>query len=318
MDLIENLLLATPHHRRLVVAAANGPYADFATNFVHSLFRHEIRNVVLVPLDAAAYTILHERFPAHTLPVLPELLRQVPESVVDTTSGGGASFRSKAFEVLTSSRPIFLEHFLRQNLTIFYNDIDMVWQYNAWDTIDQLKLVTAPNKKKKKNSKTTNAPNEYDVLLWKDGPVQICTCLLYMVPSPTSFSIIQEWKAEIQTHLYPNDQKAFLVMAQKHALLPSKRRRKGNSNYIDPDSVQVFPNSDEFPTGAMYDWERQIRQVSSSSVNLSEWQPFVPSSSQEQGKSDPARAVIIHNNWIEGQTPKRQRFQQAQLWWVNE
>ena len=331
-----------PPPRRLVVAASNGQYADFATNFAHSLLSHDVSSFVFVPLDAAAYTILHERFPEHTVPVLPELVATEP-TTSDATTHTGASFRSKEFEVLTSSRPIFLEHFLRRNITIFYNDIDMVWQYNAWETIDQLLVVDRnrppPSSSSSSISSSSTTPQpQYDVLLWKDGPVQICTCLIYMVPSPTSFRIIQEWKDEIQTHLHPNDQKAFLVMAQKQALLPSKRHPKNptkktdanvNANAaIDRSKVQIFANSEQFPTGAMYDWEKQIQQVqeeaaaaaTSSSIhasNLDDWKPYVPALSSKQPKTDPHHAIIIHNNWIEGKVPKIQRFIQSNLWWFN-
>ena len=371
MDLIDALFLkqnapsrnvppSSSHktERRLVIAASNGQYADFATNFAHSLLSHNMVHFVFVPLDALAYTILHERFPDHTLPVLPELVVPVHTSTTTTTStttentesGGGASFRSKAFEILTSSRPIFLEHFLRQNITIFYNDIDMVWQYNAWETIDQLLVFNrqydnedhpihspTPTTTTTTTVTTTTAnapppPRQYDVLLWKDGPVQICTCLIYMVPSTTSFQIIQEWKDEIQTHLHPNDQKAFLVMAQKQSLLPSKhstmkKKKKKNTSstttsVIDTSKVRIFANSEQFPTGAMYDWETQIQQVSSSqsssSPNLEEWKPFVPALSSKQTKTNPQKAIIIHNNWIEGKLPKIQRFVQSQLWFVGD
>jgi hypothetical protein len=153
-----------------------------------------------------------------------------------------------------------------------------------------------------------------------------------MVPSTTSFRIIQEWKDEIQTHLHPNDQKAFLIMAQKHALLPSKRKpslqsknKKGSIDAvtaIDTTKVQVFANSEQFPTGAMYDWETRIRQVqqqsasSTTTTNIEEWKKYVPSLSQKQPKTNPNRAIIIHNNWIEGKVPKLQRFIQSQLWYV--
>ena len=323
-----------PSERRLVIAASNGQYADFATNFAYSLLSHDIYNFVFVPLDINAYTILHERFPDHTLPVLPELLiastTTAASSSTTTTTTEGASFRSKEFEILTSSRPIFLEHFLRQNITIFYNDIDMVWQYNAWETIDQLRYLPTQTPTAKQAKKSIQPPQkQYDVLLWKDGPVQICTCLIYMVPSTTSFRIIQEWRKEIQTHLHPNDQKAFLVMAQKHALLPSKRRTKTTTSdtdtepRMDTNQVRIFDNSEQFPTGAMYDWETQIQQVqtkssqsSLSQPSLEEWQRYVPAISSKQRKTNPQLAIIIHNNWIEGKIPKIQRFIQSQLWFV--
>jgi hypothetical protein len=44
---------------RLIVAAVNADYAEFADNFVNSLVALDITNFVLVPLDMEAYAILH-------------------------------------------------------------------------------------------------------------------------------------------------------------------------------------------------------------------------------------------------------------------
>jgi hypothetical protein len=175
--------------RRLVVAASNGQSVDFVDNWAQSLLRQNMTNFVLVPLDTIAYEKVHVAYPLHTLPILPELV------VVGTKE---AKFGSKEFALLTASRPIFLNRFLQQNITIFYNDIDMVWQSKAWNTIDWLLLQPASSSSSSSSSNQHRAaPKTYNVVLWKDGPIQICTCMMYMVPSSAASYILQEWNQEI-------------------------------------------------------------------------------------------------------------------------
>ena len=73
LHFIDNLFTSDNEPRRLVVAAANYGYADFADNFANHLLLLNVTNFVLLPLDNEAYKLLHVAYPNHTLPVLPGL-----------------------------------------------------------------------------------------------------------------------------------------------------------------------------------------------------------------------------------------------------
>ena len=341
MELIEALWKSQPNdpshlspRRELVVAASSGAYADMATNFAHSLLHpplslpsspshhqqqqsHHVRNFVLVPLDALAYRILHERFPHHTLPLRPSHIATTDPS---NNSHTAAIYGSPEFRSLTSTRPLFLMDFLRKNITIFYNDIDTVWQYNAWDAIDRLKQQREqePQDSQEPSNKPSNKP-PLDVLLWRDGNEQICTCFIYMVPSNTSYNILNGWYEEIQTVHHSEDQRALNVMSEMNPTLIS-----------DHTQVQVMYNSELFPTGGMFAWGTTpdppppVPQSSSSSkdnvhpkyhsISLPESEAWTVHGPTNGLPTNPSRAILIHNNWIVGYNAKKERFVQSNLW----
>jgi rhamnogalacturonan II specific xylosyltransferase len=243
--------------RRVVVAACNGELVDFADNFANSLLSLSITNFLFVPLDRKAFEILNEAYPEHTLPILPELEFSVEN----------AHYGTKEFKLLTSSRPFFLRPILEKGYAVLYNDIDMVWQQNAWDIIDERDSLD-----------TSHA--SLDAILWKDGHYQICTCMMYLKPSPENISLLQEWENEINTNSFANhDQDAFAKVAANREI-PHFGGVK--------DKTRVYTNDLQFPSGQDYSWDKVT--------------------------PDNKKAVIVHNNYIVGSDDKRTRFATAGLW----
>lgn len=263
--------------RRLVVAASNAEYADFADNFAHSLQAQNVSNFVLVPLDDDAYAILHMAYPQHTLPLWRPGLASSPHQ---NRTAGEATFGSAAFQQLTSTRPAFLRPFLEQGYAILYNDIDMVWQRNAWDVID--------DREKKALAATANQPSPEPRItstLWHDGPGQLCTCMLYFLPTNGSIALLTQWEKEIATNRYTTDQFAFIALAKRLRFPFGGGARRG---------VRVYRSDEEFPRGRDYAWDAAA----------------VPPNHNNNNR----RAVIVHNNWISGKQAKRDRFEAAGLW----
>eukprot|EP00173_Palmaria_palmata_P002813 Plantae.Rhodophyta-Palmaria_palmata.ctg29262.p1 GENE.Plantae.Rhodophyta-Palmaria_palmata.ctg29262~~Plantae.Rhodophyta-Palmaria_palmata.ctg29262.p1 ORF type:complete len:152 (+),score=17.44 Plantae.Rhodophyta-Palmaria_palmata.ctg29262:110-565(+) len=103
-----------------------------------------------------------------------------------------------ASKKLTASRPIFLNAFLEQGYAILYNDIDMVWQHNAWDAIDTFILeddeqskttTTAATTSSEMIAQASSAQNQQNkqqqqqqhyAYLWKDGPRQFCSGNMFL------------------------------------------------------------------------------------------------------------------------------------------
>ena len=407
------------HQRRLVVCATNEEYLDFADNFIHHL-RHsqQMTNFVIVPLDVESYQTLHRIYPNHTLPTFPmpiilstddtttstlPLLQQNEHhnddanddkndakddktaTTTDTTNPKNHfEFGSTAFRQLTASRPNFLRQILQQlhNVTIFYNDIDMVWKSNAWQVLDErIQLVqetsmetliqdemesakyrrntnveTQPattissaeksNQMRKRVSSTTTTPSTttttssspvVTTLLWHDGPGLICTCMLYLTPTPNNIQLLYEWEQEIiqdTTGIYLSDQDAFMAYIDKTQWIPLSRqmttyavhpvthttsRPKEHPPPLNEHSTPVstpssymtilYRNDREFPHGHKYNWYN-ITIVPTISTTTSSGKP----KKNTDFLYHPNDAIIVHNNWIKGKMAKYERFQSAGLW----
>jgi hypothetical protein len=211
---------------RLVVAASNSDYVDFSDNFANSLLALNITNFVLVPLDMEAYAILHHAYPKHTLPTMPGL---------ENHKGGKADFGTEEFKIVTSSRPTFLHAFLNKGYAVLYNDIDMVWQHNAWDVIDARDVDNGEN------------DGSFETMIWNDGMENyLCTCMFYLLPTPYSISMLTQWADEIATNRYGEDQSAFRPVAER-LQFPSV----GAIN-----NTIVFDNDEQFPAARFFVWEK--------------------------------------------------------------
>ena len=189
------------NHRRIVVAITNEEYLDFADNFAQSLIRQNVSNFVLVCLDDISYEALRLVYPLQT-----QLLTHLP------TTTGSVRPGSDAFWRLTSLRPAILRAFLEENFSVFYNDIDMVWQKDVWKEVD--------------TAKTT--------VLWHDGPKQLCSCMMYL--SPASLPLVRLWEDEIANHNHKNDQPAFNQAVKS----------------FGGEDTMIHKNCDTFPHGQRY------------------------------------------------------------------
>jgi Nucleotide-diphospho-sugar transferase len=231
-DMIDALLAEAPDRNvisnklgipRIVVVAVNSAYVDFADNFANSLLLLNVTNFVFVALDKTAYEVLLKAYPKHTLPMMPGLKSfQHTEETAD--------FGTTAFQSITASRPAFLRPFLRRGYAIFYNDVDMVWKQNAWDAIDD-----------QDDDGTT------ELMFWTDGvDYQICTCLLYMVPSHDSLELLTTWETKMRTKIFSSDQGAFIPITKELGLLSE------NPLYQHTKACKDY---EKFPAGKDYSWD---------------------------------------------------------------
>ena len=145
-----------------------------------------------------------------------------------------------------------------------------------------------------------------------------------MTPSTTSYDLLNGWTNEIQTMHFLEDQRAFNHMSEQNSSLISDNRH-----------VQVLYNSELFPTGAMFAWgkprptstfNKKIQNDTENSHHHAKQDngPLLPFSnawavneqSDDSIKTNPDKAVLIHNNWIVGYAAKKERFIQSELWLV--
>ena len=174
--------------KRVVVSFFNCQNLQFADNWANSLLSQDTHNFILVPLDKSTEEILQQEYPDNTVPMMP--------GVGDDDFNGFAEFGSEKFKRLTSSRPRMINAFLRKNVTVLYNDVDIVWKANVWDDLDGIVNDAG--------SDGVNAIFQADHA--KD---YTCTCIIFMVPCQSNWRLLENWQRNIDTGRYLEDQRAF-------------------------------------------------------------------------------------------------------------
>ena len=173
---------------RVVIASFNCQNLQFADNWANSLLSQGTHNFVFVPIDNTTEKILKEEYPDNTVPMMPG-------------AGGDdlnrfARYGTQEFKRLTSARARMINAFLRKNVTVLYNDVDIVWKAKIWDDLDDI---------------VKDASNDgVDAIFQEDGLYQyICTCIIFMVPCQSNFRLLEKWQHAIDTGNYSDDQFAF-------------------------------------------------------------------------------------------------------------
>lgn len=306
--------------KRVILAASNAEYVDFADNFANSLLLLNVTNFILIPLDAKAYRALRLAYPRHTVPTY-------PFSGAASNPTRDIQFGSTEFQQLTASRPNFLRRVLELNYTILYNDIDMVWKQNAWDILDERiaqdyrhlelhpKLQAASRRRHTRRAEPKTASRSSKsttTMLWHDGPNQVCTCMMYMLPTRENIDLLLGWENEIHHGDYVSDQAAFVSYLEENAVVnisASASTARGHT--------VLFINDEQFPHGRKYLWEppeeatAALAAISSSKRKDDDW-----STSQNYSLNliNTERTIIVHNNWIKGRHAKKERFMNVGLW----
>jgi hypothetical protein len=218
------------------------------------------------------------------------------------------NFGSRSFRDLVALRPVILQRLLSAtNLTLLYNDIDMVWRQNAWDVVDEYRYHHRSSSSSlllQEEEKNKAAPQS--VLLWADGPQQVCSCLLYLDPTIESHALLDRWQEELQTGAYKNDQPALNAAVAALGGATDYPQQDTTTTMTPPLPQQqqdhapwrIIRNYDQFPHGVYY-----FGRADS---------PVPPGDESYQKRR--RQAVIVHNNWAPNKTLKTERFRQHGLW----
>jgi hypothetical protein len=223
------------NNKRLVVVGANYGYSDFADNFAASLTRLGVTNFVFVPFDGEAHRVLGTAWPEHSLPLPPGFsgdpaqgyfLQRLRGAISqrlgwDAHNLYSATFGTRQFKKMAVARSLFLKPFLDAGYTVFYNDIDMVWQQNAWNVLDGFR------------NKTT--------VLWYDGSAGLCSCLMYFAPGASSSDLLRAWERELEAQ-----------DPRKNVNQPALNEAVKRTGMLQRPDVAAVPNSELWPNGRMY------------------------------------------------------------------
>lgn len=254
----------------VIVCAVSQPYLPFLNNWLISIQRHGRQHGVLVIAEdyATLYTV-NERWPGHAVLVPPAPALQHAHR-----------FGSQGFFNFTSRRPRHLLQILELGYSVLYNDVDMVWlkdpfpyfkgNYDIYFTDDM----------------ATVKPHDHPHALpapGKNGRTYICSCMLFIRPTPGGKRILKKWIKEVKAQPWSpkvktNDQPAFNWALNKTA---------------SKVNLYVLPQQ-AFPSGGLYfkneTWRNETQE----------------------------KHVIIHNNYITGFEKKIHRFHEFKLWFVDD
>ncbi|XP_024993192.1 UDP-D-xylose:L-fucose alpha-1,3-D-xylosyltransferase MGP4-like isoform X2 [Cynara cardunculus var. scolymus] len=226
-------------------------------------------STVIVCADYATLYTVNGRWPGHAV-----LIPPAPDAQV------AHKFGSQGFFNFTSRRPRHLLQILELGYSVMYNDVDMVWLADPFpylkgkhdvyfmDDMSAVKPLDHPN--------VLPPPG-------KKGRTYICSCMIYMHPTPGAKLVMKKWIEELEAQPWSkakkaNDQPAFNWALNKTA------------GQVD---LYLLPQA-AFPTGGLY---------------------FKNQTWVEETKG---KHVIIHNNYILGFEKKIKRFHDYNLWLVDD
>ena len=203
---------------RVIVLLVSCAYLDMLDNIAHSMVNLGVMNFVIVPLDEMAYKVAKQLYPGNTIPPMPG----IPKAGITDKP---ADYETQAFIDLTATRPLILLTFLRQNYTIFYCDIDTVWQSSA-----VLNMLEAASVKAETELVVTNDSDSTNIL-------SFCSCYIYAKPSNENINAFLAWSNDIYWGQYGDDQQSFqpilhvLTNEKKSTVLPGDDKNLPNGFY---------------------------------------------------------------------------------------
>ncbi|EFJ30957.1 Rhamnogalacturonan II Xylosyl transferase-like protein [Selaginella moellendorffii] len=269
---LEAAAAAVARDGRIVVCAVSFPYLAFLVNWLISIASHGHHDKVLVIAeDYEMLNYVNEFWPGHAVLVPPALPLATAQR-----------FGSQGFFNFTSRRPQHLLKLLELGYSVLYNDVDMVWMS------DPFPLFTGDHDIYFTDDMTAIKPLDHSHSLpppGKKGRTYICSCMIFLRPTPGAKLVLQKWIEELQQQPWSpkakaNDQPAFNWALNK------------TSNKVD---MYLLPQA-SFPSGGLYFKNETWRRLP-----------------QNQNK-----LTIIHNNYITGFDKKIKRFHDTGLWLIDD
>ncbi|CAN0067699.1 unnamed protein product [Ectocarpus sp. 12 AP-2014] len=262
----------------VIVSSVNCGYLDMASNFLQSVKQAAGDLKVLFVARDEEAFDFLDALSPGCTVLFPELESETTHSVQAGRWG------DNIFKQQTIARPDILLQILRQGYKAFYTDVDTVWLGNA--------LSLLPNSQKTQNppvsrqmyfvTQCVHVPRQVEVMLQADSGRMKCTCFMYLDSTPNAVRLLELWKQEIAETSVFQDQAAFqspLAQMLKAGLV-----------------LSMLPEEVMLPGNRAFD------------------EMYVKSNYALLQK----KLLIVHNNWIVGHDPKRQRFQRAGLWEVDD
>ncbi|KAG7585450.1 Nucleotide-diphospho-sugar transferase [Arabidopsis thaliana x Arabidopsis arenosa] len=191
-------------------------------------------------------------------------------------------FGSQGFFNLTSRRPQHLLNILELGYNVMYNDVDMVWLQDPFQYLQgshDAYFMDDMIAIKPLNHSHGLPPRS------RSGVTYVCSCMIFLRSTDGAKLLMKTWVEEIQAQPWNNTQ-----AKKPHDQPAFNRALHKTANQVD---VYLLPQS-AFPSGGLY-------------FKNETWV------NETKGKH-----VIVHNNYIIGYERKMKRFQDFNLWLVDD
>ncbi|CAE5960433.1 unnamed protein product [Arabidopsis arenosa] len=191
-------------------------------------------------------------------------------------------FGSQGFFNLTSRRPQHLLNILELGYNVMYNDVDMVWLQDPFQYLQgshDAYFMDDMIAIKPLNHSHGLPPRS------RGGVTYVCSCMIFLRSTDGAKLLMKTWVEEIQAQPWNNTQ-----AKKPHDQPAFNRALHKTANQVD---VYLLPQS-AFPSGGLY-------------FKNETWV------NETKGKH-----VIVHNNYIIGYERKMKRFQDFNLWLVDD
>mmetsp|Transcript_6408 Transcript_6408/g.19386 ORF Transcript_6408/g.19386 Transcript_6408/m.19386 type:complete len:541 (+) Transcript_6408:192-1814(+) len=205
--------------KRFMAAAVSCNFLDVLDNWLASLDRIGLTNFIIVALDNEAYKRLKAVRPDNT--VLSPFL----------AISNSATYGTEGFATVVRSRPVLLTHLLRAGYPVMYSDVDIVYNSNPFDEVDDSYDINAPT------DSSLKSPVEMTSLDKRN----LCTGLLYLKPTANIMELMGRWNARMIRGYRRLNQAPFNWALRDMGFLSDKERV----------TVNVL-EKDAFPPGFMY------------------------------------------------------------------
>ena len=196
----------------IIISNVNCGYIYFALNFWKHYQKFGYDNIVFIAEDCVTYSFLVTALGQHH--VAPPLLKD----------GGQEAqiYGSKGFGKLASMRPVYMHFFLNRGVSVIWQDLDSV------PLQDPMRFI----------------PRGFDAVLIDDKSTDhhyssnyLCSCFIYMNPSPGSLTTLELWLDEL------NIKESVNQLAFNRAI---SNARAGQIITIAILPRSVFPNGEDF------------------------------------------------------------------------
>lgn len=209
----------------LIVTQVNCGYLDFLENWILSLQRLHIENVIVVANDKIAFDAMEKYWPGHAV------LSSWASSRVKKKTTISALFGTKEYGFLVKQRPMMIQSFLDLGYDIVYSDVDSVWMSNALEVLrgvdDSIDFAAA-----------SDSDPYFDIVDKRDIDY-LCTGFMYVKATRRSRHLMKTWASGLRAKTKHSNQGTF------NSVVKSLRSKK------DGIKFEIL-KKEQFPPGYMY------------------------------------------------------------------
>ena len=149
----------------VIITIINCGFLEFLENWLLSIRRQNLENVMVIALDKASYEAVNNYWPGHVV---------WPQEKFGKEALQAFDYDTKEYAKVTNPRPAFIRDLIQLGVKVVYSDVDMIWLGNALEYVKNVKEAFA----------IASDSVDYTVL---------CTCFLYFKPLQSNMNLLERW-----------------------------------------------------------------------------------------------------------------------------